>query len=258
MRSASVDGFLDVVRDDQDRLDREFLALPEPDQLAAQVRRGEHVQGREGLVHQQRVRLDGQRAGEADPLAHAPGQFLGVGGFESVQADQVDRAQRLGVPGVLGHVAGLHGEFHVLLHGEPRQQGERLEDHGHARVRAVQRVAPVGHGAGRGGDQAGDAAQQGGFARSGLAEQRDDLAFAQREGDVVQDRQGASVGGGEGLGDAAGLHDHRADGHSEYLVSARRYSRRHTSRLSPTTYTLITTTPIRTSGKSPVLVAWAM
>ena len=63
----SLDGFLDVVRDDQDRLDREFLALPEPDQLAAQVRRGEHVQGREGLVHQQRVRLDGPAPGRSRP-----------------------------------------------------------------------------------------------------------------------------------------------------------------------------------------------
>jgi hypothetical protein len=72
-----LDGLLDVVRDDQHRLDREVVALPEPGQLAAQVGRGEHVQRGERLVHQQGVGFDGQRAGEADPLAHAAGQLLG-------------------------------------------------------------------------------------------------------------------------------------------------------------------------------------
>ena len=80
------------------------MAFPEPGQLAAQVGRGEHVQGGERLVHQQRVGLDGQRPGETNPLPHAAGQFLGVGGLEPVQADQVDRAQRLVAPRVLGHV----------------------------------------------------------------------------------------------------------------------------------------------------------
>ena len=251
------------------------VALPQPGQLAAQVRRGEHVQRGERLVHQQRVGFDGQGPGEPDALAHAAGQLLGVGGLEAVQADQVDRAQCLVAPRVLGHVAGLHGQLHVLLHGQPGQQGEGLEHHGHARVRAVQRGAPVGHRARGRGDQAGDAAQQSGLARAGLAQQRDDLALAQGERDAVQDRQRPPVGGGERLGDVPGLDDDRprrrgrcrparrapdatGSAHSEYLVSARRYSRRHTSRLSPTTYTLITATPISTLGSSPTVAAWAM
>ena len=103
---SELDGFFDVVGDDQDRLDRELPALPQPGQLAAQVRRGEHVQRGERLIHQQRVGLDGQGPGEPDPLPHAAGQLLRVGGLEAVQADQVDRAQRLVAPHVLGYVAG--------------------------------------------------------------------------------------------------------------------------------------------------------
>ena len=40
--------------------------------------------------------------------------------------------------------------------------------------------------AGRGLDQAGDDAQQGGFARAGAAEQADDLAFADGQVDIVE------------------------------------------------------------------------
>src|SRR6202041_800841 len=108
---------------------------------------------------------------------------------------------------------------------------------------AVQRGAPVGHGARRRRDQPGDAAQEGRFPRSGLAEQGHDLALPQRERDPVQHRQGPPVRGGERLVHPLGLQDHRAGStttHTEYLVSARWYSRRQSSRLSPTTYTLIT------------------
>ena len=231
---SELDGFLDVVGDDQDRLDRELFLLPQPGQLAAQVRRGEHVKGGKRLVHQQGVGLDGQRAGEADALAHAAGQLLRIGGLEAVQADQVDHGQRPFAALLLRHVAGLHRQLHVLLHGEPGQQGKALEDHGDARVRAVQRGAPVGNGACRGRDQAGDAAQQRRFARTGLAEQRDDLPLSQGERDAVKHRQGAPVGSGERLGHAANFDDHRAGAggrgarsggggfgrHIAYLVSA--------------------------------------
>ena len=56
---------------------------PQVHQLGAQVLRGQHVEGAERLVHQQGVGFDDQRAGEPDPLAHAAGEFLGVGGSRS-------------------------------------------------------------------------------------------------------------------------------------------------------------------------------
>ena len=85
---------LDVVGDHDHGLGREALALPQLEQLAAQVLRGQHVQRAERLVHEQGGRLDDQRPGEADPLPHPARQLLGVGPLVAVQADQVDGAQR--------------------------------------------------------------------------------------------------------------------------------------------------------------------
>ena len=187
-----------------------LVPFPQLDELAAQVLRGQHVEGGERLVHQQRVRLGDDGAGEADPLPHAAGQLLGVGGLEAVQADQVDRLERPLGPLGLGDAAGLEAELDVLLDGEPGQQREGLEDHRHPRVGPGQRGAPVGDGAGRRGDQPGDAAQQGRLARPRLAEQRDDLALGEGEADAVEHGQGMAVGGGERLGHRLGLDDHRA------------------------------------------------
>ena len=75
--------FLDVVGHHDDGLGREALALPQLQQLAAQVLRGQHVQRAERLVHQQGGRLDHQGPGEADALAHAARQLLGVGATRS-------------------------------------------------------------------------------------------------------------------------------------------------------------------------------
>ena len=50
-----------------------FVAVPQLQQLAAQVLGGEHVEGGERLVHEQHFRLHHQRAGESDALLHAAG-----------------------------------------------------------------------------------------------------------------------------------------------------------------------------------------
>ena len=85
---------LDVVRHHQDRLDRHPSFRPEIEQIGAQRLGGQHVERRERLVHQQDFRLHDERAGEADALAHAAGQLLRIGGFETVEADHVDRLHR--------------------------------------------------------------------------------------------------------------------------------------------------------------------
>ena len=133
--------FLDVVRDHQDRFDRDAPFLPEVEQVGAQGFRGQHVERRERLVHQQDLRLHDQRAGEADALAHAARKLLGIGGFEAVEADDVDRLQRALARFVERNALRPEPDLDVVEHGKPGEQREALEHHRDAFGGAVDRLA---------------------------------------------------------------------------------------------------------------------
>ena len=124
-----------------------------------------------------------------DALAHAARQFLRVGGFESVEADQVDRRQR--ALAALGAVDAkrLQTQFDVFQHRQPRKQREGLEHHGDAVRRARDGLAAA-FGVARGGrDQSGDDAQQRRLAGAGAAEQADDLARMDGQIDFFENQQ---------------------------------------------------------------------
>ena len=76
-----------------------------------------------------------------------------------------------------------------MSHGSSAKVWKTIAD---ARVGPGERRAAVGDRAGDGRDQPGDAAQQGGLAGAGLAEQRDDLALAEGEADAVEHGQGVA------------------------------------------------------------------
>ena len=124
------DGFFDVVGDDEDGLGGHGLVGPELEQFAAQVLGGEDVESGEGLVHEEDFGLDDEGAGKADTLAHAAGEFLGVGGFEAVEADRVEHLHAALAALVGSDAAGLQRGFDVLKHGEPGKEREALEDDG--------------------------------------------------------------------------------------------------------------------------------
>ncbi len=203
---------LDVVGDDQHRLDRQPPRAPQRDQLGAQGFGGQHVQRGEGFVHQQQRRVHHQRPGESDPLAHAARQLARVGVLEAVEADQVDGRQRPLAPRPGRHAERLQPGLDVLQHREPGKEREGLEDHGHARRRPPQRPALPGHRAFGRRDQAGHDAQQRGLARTGAAQQPDDLAGAQREVHAVEHAQ-LALGLGEAFADALDAQDVSGFGH---------------------------------------------
>ena len=60
-------------------LDRQPALDPEIEKVGADRLGGQHVERRKRLVQQQDGRLDDERAGKADALAHAAGQFPRVG-----------------------------------------------------------------------------------------------------------------------------------------------------------------------------------
>ncbi len=92
-------GLFNVVRDQKDGLGGHGLLGPQFQQLAAQVLSRQHVERGKRLVHEENFGLNHQRAGKAHTLPHAAGEFLGIGGFKSVQAH---------------HVQHLHAAFAAL------------------------------------------------------------------------------------------------------------------------------------------------
>ena len=158
-------------------------------QVGAQRLGGQHVERRERLVHQQQVGMHHQRPRKADALAHAAGQFLGIGVLEAVETDQIDRRQRARAALDAVDAERLQSEFDVLQNRQPGKQRKRLEHHGDA-VRRSRDGLAAAFGVARGcRDQAGDDAQQRRLARAGAAEQADDLAGMQRQIDVFEHQQ---------------------------------------------------------------------
>jgi hypothetical protein len=122
---ADLDGLLDVVRDEQDRLLQ--LAL-QREQLLLQRAAHHRVDGAERLVHQQHRRVRGERAGHPDPLLLAAGQLVRVAPRQrGVQADGGEQLTGP-VPRLLPPPAVEHRDRgDVVLHGPVREQPGLLD-----------------------------------------------------------------------------------------------------------------------------------
>ena len=77
----------DGMGDEDDRLAR---LLPEPDQMLVQMVAGDLVEGAEGLVHQQELRLEAEGARDGDPLLHAAGELPGELPLEARQPHHLE------------------------------------------------------------------------------------------------------------------------------------------------------------------------
>ena len=216
---------LDVVGDHQHRFQRQLAFGPQIDEVGAERFCGQHVQSGKRLVHQQQIRMHHQRAGQADALAHATGQFLRISALVATEADQVDRLLRPALALGTRNALRFQTDFDVFLDRQPGEQGKALEHHGNAIGRAGEFLALPQHGAGGRQQQAGDDPQQGGFAGTGAAEQRDHLAAADGDVHIVQHHE---IGVGLlMIGLAAALHFDEVGGsdarvHDDTLYSKRR------------------------------------
>ena len=180
--------FFDVVGHDEDRLGGHGLLGPQLQQFAAQVLGGEHVEGGEGLVHEEHFRLDDQGARKADALPHAAGKLLGIGRLKAVEAHRVEHLHAAVVALGRGDAAGLQRSFDVFKHREPGKERKALEDDGDVDLRVGDGLFVPVDLAGRGAREPGQHAQHGGFAGAGRAQEGDDLA-----------RHDAQVGGRDDL-----------------------------------------------------------
>ncbi|MHC2592777.1 hypothetical protein ACVIG9_006833 [Bradyrhizobium ottawaense] len=120
-------------------IDRAHAAIGEQaDEILHQEFAGLRIQRGERLVHQEDRGLHRERARDADTLAHAAGELLGIG-FAKI-------SQPRAAQGILDQLTALSGrelsvqqrEFDVLLHARPGQQRKILEYEGQ-RIEAVRR-----------------------------------------------------------------------------------------------------------------------
>ncbi|MCY1302567.1 hypothetical protein D9M70_522300 [compost metagenome] len=131
--------------------------------LVLQMRAGQRVERAERLVEQQHLRLHGKRAGDADALLHAAGDFGRALVRRMRHLHEFKIAHRPVV--ALGLALGaredlVDAEADVLVDGQPGQQRVVLEDDGAIRPRLVGNAAVEQHDAGRRQRQAGNDVEQ--------------------------------------------------------------------------------------------------
>jgi hypothetical protein len=114
------------VRDEQHRLARLEL---QPADLVLHVAPDERVERAERLVVEHQLRVDGERAGEADALLHPARELVGEHRRRVLQADEPQHLAGALQPLCLRYALDLEPEAHVLDDRAVRQQPEVLEDH---------------------------------------------------------------------------------------------------------------------------------
>ena len=171
-------------------------AVPQLQDQVVQPLRGDRVQPRRGLVEEQDVGVERERAGEAGALAHAAGEFRGhppAGGAEPDQGELQphQRGDRAGVE-AREH---LQRQGHVLGHRHRAPERAVLEQHaepaadlGPARLGGGPVVLAVHQdGPGGGAQQADHRPQHRALAAAAAAHHREDRAAADREVQVALD-----------------------------------------------------------------------
>ena len=163
---------------------------PQIQEIGAQRLRGQHVERRERLVHEQDIRMHDQRAREAHPLAHAAGQLARIGRLEAVQTDQVDGRERTLAD--LGCAAGCCASSPSATFSNTVSQGNSAKLWNTMAMparRTGDRLAQIGRLPALGSREPGDQPQQRRFARARAAEQAHDLPLVQRQVHALEHQQ---------------------------------------------------------------------
>ena len=191
------------------------------------------VEGRERLVEQEDLGAHDQRAGEGHALALAAGELVRAAGAEAGQRHHGQRVGDAAIEGRAVEVLLAQAVADIFRHAEVGEDRVGLEDHvGRALV-----GRDPGHGFAGDGNrafagliEAGEHAQERGLAAAGRAQQREELAGADGERDVVEGGERA-----EAAGDAADVDDGRLPAHARGspATPVRRSARRRRSSAVP-------------------------
>ncbi len=168
-----------------------------PPELVLHVLAGEGIEGAEGLIEEQYVRLVGQNARQSDPLLHSAGKLIGPLGPEIPQLDQLEMmAHPLGAL-LVRQAAHARAEGDVSLHAQPGIELGLLEDQTTSPVRAVDLPALVEHRALVGVQESGHEPEHGGLAAARGPDDRDKLPPLDPKGKPI-DRRNDAAGGAVG------------------------------------------------------------
>ena len=190
------------MRDEQDGL---AGFLPDAQQLDLHQIAGLGIERRERLVHQQDVRIGGERAGETDALLHAARELVRVVPFEADEADHLDEPLGDAVTRSGRDALQFKSELDVALHRPPGQEPELLEHHGTIGP-GTGDFSPVhGQFAGIGPQQAEQDIEERALATAGWSDNRQELAFADVDIEAVQRAHRPAVRRPEGEVDVATL-----------------------------------------------------
>src|SRR3954470_13188524 len=130
--------FADVVGDEDDGLSR---VLPDARELAEEDVAGLRVEGAERLVHEEDFGVASERAGERDPLAHAPGQLVHPGMGKVREAHEAEQLLDALGDAVLRPPRLLERIGDVPCHVPPGEEGVVLEEDRPIRTRPPDRLA---------------------------------------------------------------------------------------------------------------------
>ena len=165
----------------------------EPTEPAAQILPDLCIERPEGFIEQQHLRLDRQRPGECHALPLAAGQLRRIAIAQVIELHErqqfLDAGANLGVGRPLRARAYAQTEGDVFLDGHVAEERVMLEDEADA---AIPRVTPRGivtveqHRPGIRSLEPGNDAQQRRLARTGRAQQRQQLTLIDGEADAIE------------------------------------------------------------------------
>src|SRR5213593_1026761 len=227
------------------------LARPAPD--VEEPLAHEHarllVEGAERLVHQEDLRVDGERAADRDALLHAPGELTWVLLREALEAERAEERRRDRAPARRRRARELEAELHVLEHRAPGKEARVLEHgRGAARVGASDRPSIDQDAPALRVHEAAEHAEDRRRPAARRADQRAELALAHRERHVVERLDGPRAGH-VALGDALDRAEPRGRGHESWRISRAMTSRWISDVPSPISVSLASR-KIRSTGNS--------
>ena len=121
-------------------------------------------------------RAEGQGPGDGDALLHAAGEGVGVGLLEAAQAHVLNELATMGSLSAVGTSLIRQAVGDVFRDREPGEGGVLLKDHAAVAARSGDRLPVDQNFAGVRAVEAGDEAQDGGFAAAGGSQE--DAEFA--------------------------------------------------------------------------------